>query len=139
MRILCIDFGEKRLGIAISDPLGITAQGIGVLKKQASFKKDLEEIQKIIDRYDEVSQIIVGLPKTLKGEIGIKAKQTLEFVDFLKENIKIPVETWDERMTTVSAQKSLQSAGLNSRKQRKVIDQVAAGLILQNYLDYKKK
>ena len=132
MRIICLDYGQRRIGVAVSDPLGLMAHPVAVIGT------DFSELKKIIDDYEEVSEILVGLPKTLRGEIGPRAQKTLEYVSFLKEKSDIPINTWDERMTTVSAQKTLSDAGLDSRKQRKVIDKVAAAIILQNYLDRKK-
>ncbi|NQU17403.1 MAG: Holliday junction resolvase RuvX [Candidatus Saganbacteria bacterium] len=138
MRILCLDYGEKRIGVAVSDPLGLTAQPVTVLSKQANFEKDLAGLKKIIDQYDQVSEIVIGLPKTMKGEIGPAAKKTIEFIDFLKEKLTIPIITWDERLTTVSASRLLQDAGMNTRKQRKVIDKVAATIILRSYMERRK-
>lgn len=132
MRILCLDYGEKRIGVAVSDPLGFTAQPVGVIGQ------DIEELKKIIEKYGEVSEIVVGLPKTMRGEIGPRAETTLQYVELLKEKFGIPIVTWDERLTTVSAARALHEAGLDSRKQRKIIDKVAATFILQSYLDRKK-
>ncbi|OGC04031.1 Holliday junction DNA helicase RuvA [candidate division WOR-1 bacterium RIFOXYA12_FULL_43_27] len=133
MRILAIDYGEKRVGVAVSDPLGFTAQPVGTIGP------NIEEIKKIIERYEEVSEIVVGLPKTMRGEIGPRAQKTLEFVDLLKKEINIPIVTWDERLTTSDARRTLHEAGLNEKKQRKVIDQLAAVLILEGYLQRKNK
>ncbi len=135
MRILGIDYGTKRIGIAISDPLGITASGIAVLGKGESFDQDIREIKKIIKKYEGVDEIVVGLPKTLAGEIGIAASALLEFVAALKKEFKLAVDTWDERLTTAEAEKMLISAGLSREKRKKVIDQSAAANILQGYLD----
>lgn len=139
MRIMGIDFGEKRIGVAISDPLGITAQGIAVLGKGPSFEADIKEINKLIKKYEGVDEIVIGLPKTLRGEIGTQARKVLEFVDALKNKFKIQISTWDERLTSVEAEKTLISAGLSREKRRKVIDKSAAAYILQSYLDSRKK
>lgn len=139
LRILGIDFGEKRIGVAISDPLGLTAQAVAVIGKGKSFDMDIEELKKIINKYEGVDEIIVGLPKTMRGEIGNQARKVLEFVEALKNNFKLKVDTWDERLTTVSAEKTLISAGLSREKRRKVIDKSAAAYILQGYLDSKRR
>ena len=139
MRILGIDFGEKRIGVAISDPLGLTAQAVAVIGKGESFKQDINELNKIIKKYGGVDEILVGLPKTMAGEIGEQARKVLEFVEALKDAFKIKISTWDERLTTVEAEKTLISAGLSREKRKKVIDKSAAAYILQGYLDSKRK
>ena len=139
MRILGIDYGTKRIGIAISDPLGITASGVAVLGKGENFDQDILEIKKIIKKYEGVDQIVVGLPKTLRGEVGFAASAVLEFVGALKKEFKLAVETWDERLSTAEAEKMLIAAGLSREKRKKVIDQSAAANILQGYLDRKRK
>lgn len=139
MRILGIDFGEKRIGVAISDPLGLTAQAVAVIGKGESFDMDILELKKIIKKYEGVNEIVVGLPKTMAGEIGVQARKVLEFVEALKNNFKININTWDERLTTVEAEKTLISAGLSREKRKKVIDKSAAAYILQSYLDSKRK
>ena len=138
MRIMAIDFGEKRIGIAMSDPLGITAQPVTVLQKADTFEGDIEGISGVIKEYQEVSKIVVGMPKTLKGEVGIAGQKVQEFVGVLKKHINIPVVLWDERLTTAAAEKMLISAGLSRKKRKKVIDKTAAAYILQSYLDSKK-
>ncbi len=132
MRILGIDYGEKRIGVAVSDPLGIIAQGIAVIG-------NIEELAKIIGQYEKIDEIVVGLPKRMSGEIGIQAQKVLEFVERLKVAYPIPVSTWDERLTTAAAERTLISAGLSREKRKKVIDRSAAAYILQSYLDCKKK
>lgn len=138
LRILGLDYGEKRIGVAISDPLGVTAQPVTVIEKKDSFEQDLAEINQIIDRYPSVKEIVVGLPKSMNGEIGIQAQKTLDFVKALESSLKIKITTWDERLTTVEAERMLISAGLSRQKRKKVIDKSAAALILQNYLDSKQ-
>jgi len=144
MRILGIDYGTKRIGIAISDPLGITAQAIAVIgrnnaAKSENFEAEIKEIKRLIRKYEGVEEIVVGLPKTLKGEVGEQAKMVLEFVGALRKEFKLNVVTWDERLTSVEAEKVLISAGLSREKRRQVIDKSAATLILQSYLDHKRK
>ncbi|MFA4844786.1 MAG: Holliday junction resolvase RuvX [Candidatus Margulisiibacteriota bacterium] len=139
MRILGLDYGEKRIGVAVSDPLAIIAQGVAVLGKGETFADDLRELKRIIKKYDGVDEIVVGLPKRMSGEIGIAAEKVLAFVAELKKEFKLNIVTWDERLTTVMAERSLIEAGLSREKRKKVIDQSAAANILQGYLDSKKR
>ncbi|MDD5382753.1 MAG: Holliday junction resolvase RuvX [Candidatus Margulisbacteria bacterium] len=139
MRILGLDCGDKRIGVAVSDPLGLTAQAVAVIGKGDSFEDDVRELNKIIKKYEGVNEIVVGLPKMMSGEIGIQARKVLEFVEFLKNNFNLQVTTWDERLTTVQAERTLISAGLSREKRKKVIDKSAATYILQSYLDSRRK
>ena len=138
LRTLGIDYGEKRIGVAISDPLGITAQGVAVFGKGKTYAEDIKEIKKIIKQYEGIDEIVVGFPKNLKGEIGPSAQKVLEFAEALKKAFKIAILTWDERLTTAQAEKTLRAMGLNSKKRRSVIDKSAAAYILQSYMDCKK-
>jgi putative Holliday junction resolvase len=139
MRILGIDYGSKRIGVAVSDPLGITAQGVAVIGKSESFERDIRELKKIIKKYDGVDEIVVGLPKTMAGEIGPSAKVVLEFIEALKREFKLNITAWDERLTTAEAERALISAGLSREKRKKVIDKSAAAIILQSFLDCKRR
>lgn len=139
MRILGLDYGEKRIGVAISDPLAMIAQGIAVISRGGTLADSLRELKLIINKYDGVKEIVVGLPKRLSGEIGPAAEQVLNFVAELKKELQQKIITWDERLTTVLAERSLIEAGLSRGKRKKVIDQSAAALILQSYLDAKKR
>ncbi|MBI5078472.1 Holliday junction resolvase RuvX [Candidatus Saganbacteria bacterium] len=139
MRILGIDYGDKRIGVAISDPLGIVAQGIAVIGKGESFAHDIREIKRIIKKYDGASEIVVGLPRRLDGTVGPQAEKVFSFIEALKQEFKLNIVAWDERLTTVSAEKVLIQAGLSREKRRKIIDKSAAAAILQNYLDSKRK
>ncbi len=139
MRILGIDYGDKRIGIAISDPLGLTAQGVAVIGKGETFEEDVKELKKIIKKFEGIDEILVGLPKTLSGEIGFQAEKVLKFAENLKTAFKIPINTWDERLTTVQAERTLIEAGLSGKKRRKIVDKSAAAYILQSYLDSKRK
>jgi len=139
MRILGIDFGSKRIGIAVSDPLGMIAQGVAVIGKGPDAESDIREIKRIIKKYGGVEEIVIGLPKTMAGEVGDAAKKVLDFVEALKREFKINITTWDERLTTAEAERNLISAGLSREKRKKVIDKSAAANILQTYLDRKRK
>ena len=139
MRILGIDYGDKRIGVAVSDPLGIIAQGVAVIGKSETFDQDIRELKRIIKKYSGVDEIVVGLPKTMAGEIGPQAEKVLTFVEALKKEFKLNIVTWDERLTTVEAERTLIEAGLSRKKRKKIIDKSAAANILQNYLDRKRK
>jgi putative Holliday junction resolvase len=133
MRIMGLDIGTRTIGIAISDELGITAQGLKTLRRK-SMEEDFKEIAAIIRQF-EIEEIIVGLPKNMDGTLGGQAEKVLKWTEALKDKIKIPVATWDERLSTVGASKILLEADLSRSKRKKVIDKVAAVLILQGYLD----
>lgn len=133
MRILGLDFGEKRIGVAVSDLLGYTAQGISTMRRE-----NIGELQGLIKDY-EVGRIIVGLPRNMDGSIGEQGKKVLDFVEKLKREIDLPIITWDERLTTREAERVLLAADLSRAKRKKVIDKLAAVLILQSYLDSRSR
>ena len=128
-----LDVGTRTIGIAISDELGLTAQGLRTLKRK-SMEDDLREIAAIIGQFG-IDAIVVGLPKNMDGTLGEQAENVLKWVDVLKDQTKLPVATWDERLSTVGANKVLLEADLSRKKRKKVIDKLAAVLILQGYLD----
>lgn len=130
-----LDIGDKTIGVAISDGLGITAQPLTTIERK-NMSADIDSIKKIIDGY-HVEEIIIGLPKNMNGSIGSQAKKTIQFTKRLKRNLGIPVIPWDERLTTVMATKALIEGDLSRKKRKKRIDKIAAQLILQNYLDRK--
>jgi putative Holliday junction resolvase len=133
MRTMGLDVGTHTMGVAISDELGITAQGLKTLKRR-SMEDDLKEITTIIGQF-EIGKIVVGLPKNMDGTLGKQAEFVLKWVQVLMDKTQIPVVTWDERLSTVGASKVLLEADLSRRKRKKVIDKLAAVLILQGYLD----
>jgi len=137
MRILGLDFGSKTIGVAVSDPFGWTAQGVEIIRRdqEEALKKSLTRLEELIKQY-QVTKIVIGFPKNMNGTIGERGEKTLAFVE--KLNSKFPsVETimWDERLTTIAAEKMLISADMSRQKRKKVIDQIAATFILQGYLD----
>jgi putative Holliday junction resolvase len=136
MRILGIDYGGKRIGLAISDPLGFTAQGLPTIERVNAE----DYLQKLADVIKEkgVSRIIVGLPKSMNDTIGKKAEEVLEFVEVLKSHVNLPVVTVDERLTTVRAYKAMSETKMSLRKKQKRIDMISAQFILQSYLDRKE-
>ena len=137
MRTMGLDIGSRTIGVAISDELGITAQGLKTLKRK-SMEEDLREIATIIRQF-EIGRIVLGLPKKMDGTLGTQAEVVLNWMRFLMEKIHVPVDTWDERLSTVGASKILLEADLSRRKRKKVIDKLAAVLILQGYLDQNRK
>lgn len=136
MRILAVDFGLARIGLAISDETELLAQGLRVLKR-VSDQKAADEIAGLAKDRD-VGLIVVGLPKLMSGELGESAEHCLRFADRLRSAIDLPVEMFDERLTTVQAERMLISADVRRSKRRQVVDAVAATVLLQNYLDARR-
>jgi len=132
-----LDIGTHTIGVAISDELGITAQGLKTLRRK-SMEEDFKEIATIIGQF-EIENIVVGLPKNMNGTLGKQAEIVLKWIKILIDKIPVPVVTWDERLSTVEATKVLLEADLSRRKRKKVIDKVAAVLILQGYLDQSRR
>jgi putative Holliday junction resolvase len=133
MRIMGLDIGSHTIGIAISDELGMTAQGLKTIRRR-SMGEDLQEMMVIIDEY-KIEKIVVGLPKNMDGTLGKQAEIVFQWITDVKKKIHLPVVTWDERLSTVGASKILLEADLSRKKRKKVIDKLAAVLILQGYLD----
>ncbi|MGI6422697.1 MAG: Holliday junction resolvase RuvX [Syntrophomonadaceae bacterium] len=133
MRIMGIDVGEKRIGIALSDPLKIVAGGHSVLER-SSLSKDLEHIKQLCS-INEVELIVIGLPRNMNGSIGPKAIEIQEFAQALQEYTGVGIAFVDERLSTVAAERVLLQADMSRSKRKKVIDKLAAVNILQNYLD----
>lgn len=132
-RILAVDWGRARLGLAVSDELGLIAQGLASLPR-AGEARDVEAIGSYI-RNLGVEAIVVGLPKNMDGSLGPSADAARAFARSLHEGLEIPVHLWDERLTTLAAQRTLVGAGVRRRARRAVVDQVAATMILQGFLD----
>lgn len=133
MRILALDVGEKNIGLAISDQLGWTAQALRSLQ-QESMPKTIRAIKDIVQE-NQVSEIVVGMPLNMNGSLGKKAKEVADFLEDLKKEVELPIKVWDERLSSVQAEKVLLKADLSRKKRKKKIDQLAAQLILQSYLD----
>ncbi|MBF0552280.1 MAG: Holliday junction resolvase RuvX [Deltaproteobacteria bacterium] len=132
-RILALDVGTKTIGVAVSDELGIIAQGLTTIRRRDE-QADLAQVAAIVDEY-QVKEVVVGLPFNMDGSIGPSARLVLALVEQLISCLSVPVETWDERWTTVAAERTLIEADVRREKRRKVIDKVAATFILQGYLD----
>lgn len=130
-----IDYGEKTIGIAVSDAFGWTAQGIETIKRKEedNLKESIERIKALVQEYN-VEKIVLGLPKNMNNSLGFRAEKTLKFKEKLEKVLSIPIVLWDERLSTKAAENILLEADL-SRKKRKVIDKMAAVYILQGYLD----
>ncbi|OPX84697.1 MAG: putative Holliday junction resolvase [Pelotomaculum sp. PtaB.Bin104] len=135
MRIMGLDWGEKRVGIALSDPLGWTAQGLAVIDNKGSAKALLNTIKEYAQKYD-VELVVVGFPRNMNGSPGPQAEKIKAFAGRLSGAIGLPIELWDERLTTSAAEKLLIEADLSRARRRQVVDKMAAVLILQGYLDF---
>ncbi|QGU95289.1 Holliday junction resolvase RuvX [Clostridium bovifaecis] len=133
MRILGLDVGDKTIGVAVSDPLGLTAQGITTINRK-NIDADIIELSRICTEYS-VETIICGLPKNMNGTVGEQGEKVLQFCDILKDKINIPIKMWDERLTTAAAQRAMLEANLSRAKRKKIVDKIAATYILQGYLD----
>lgn len=134
-RLLGLDVGDKTIGVAVSDPLGLTAQGVKTIRR-IGIKKDIQEMINIIEEY-KVSKLVVGLPKNMNNTLGPQGEKVIKFIDKLKEKIGVEIIYQDERLTTVSAHRTLIQADVSRKKRKKVVDKVAAVYILQTYLDRK--
>ncbi len=140
MRILGLDYGDKTIGVAISDPFGWTAQGVEIIRKknESEYKKSMERLAELAAQY-EVDTIILGYPKNMDNSEGSRCEKTKVFQERLEQRFPdIPVILWDERMSTVAAERSLLEADLSRKKRKSVIDKMAAVYILQGYLDGRK-
>ncbi len=137
VRILGLDVGEQRIGLAVSDPLGITAQGLGVLHRQDR-DSDLARLLALA-RERQVQEIVVGLPRHMDGRPGKAVPEILALARALGEALGVPVHTWDERLTTSEAERVLLQADVSRRRRRQVVDQLAAVLILQGFLDHRQQ
>lgn len=133
MRILGLDVGDRTIGVAVSDPLGFTAQGVTTIRRK-SLQYDLDELKKICEEYG-VDTIVSGLPKNMNGTVGPQGEKVLGFCESLKEFINLPIEMWDERLTTVAATRAMLEADMSRAKRKKIVDKMAATYILQGYLD----
>jgi putative Holliday junction resolvase len=135
-RVLGIDLGDVRIGIAVSDPLGMTAQGVEVIRRKSE-SEDLKRLGELIRQY-EVQQIVLGFPKNMNGTIGPRGEASQQFAKILEEEFQIPVVLWDERLSTMAAERMLLEANVRRDKRKNVVDKMAAAIILQNYLDSKR-
>ena len=136
MRILGLDFGSKTVGVAVSDGLLLTAQGVETIERKdaSKLRKTCARIEELIAEY-EITEIVLGLPKNMNNTEGERVEKTKAFGEMLERRTGLPVHYWDERLTTVAAEQILMESGVRRENRKAVIDKVAAGLILQGYLD----
>lgn len=136
MRILGLDYGSKTVGAAISDPLGITAQGVETIwrKQENHMRQTLARIEELVSEY-HVEKIVLGYPKNMNNTIGERAQKSLEFKEMLERRTGLEVIMWDERLTTVEANRTLMEASVRRENRKQYLDQLAAVFILQGYLD----
>lgn len=136
MRIMGLDYGSKTVGVAVSDALQITAQGIEIVrrKQENKLRQTLARIEELIVEY-EVEKIVLGFPKNMNDTVGERAERSLQFQEMLERRTGLPVVMWDERLTTVSADKAMMEAGIRRENRKEYVDSIAAALILQGYLD----
>lgn len=136
MRIMGLDYGSKTVGVAVCDPLGLTAQAVETItrKEENKLRRTCQRIEELVREY-EITSIILGYPKNMDDSVGERGKKTREFRELLKRRTGLSVILWDERLTTVEADEILRESGVAKDQRKKVIDKVAAGIILQSYLD----
>ena len=139
MRKMGLDFGSKTVGVAVSDPLLITAQGVEIVRRKSENKlrQTLARIEELIVEY-EVDELVLGYPKNMNDTLGERAEKTQEFKDMLERRTGLSVQLWDERLTTVAADKAMIEAGIRREERKEHVDRIAAVFILQGYLDYLK-
>ena len=137
MRIMGLDYGSKTVGVAVSDALGLTAQGIEIVRRKSENKlrQTLARIEEIAKEYG-VEKIVLGFPKHMNNDIGERAEKSLEFKEMLERRTGLPVVMWDERLTTVEADRTMMEAGIRRENRKEYVDMIAAVFILQGYLDY---
>ncbi len=132
-RIMGLDVGDKTIGVAVSDLMGLTAQGVKTVKRVGK-KKDIEELKTII-KERQVNKIVSGLPKNMNGTLGPQGEKVIKFCELLEQETGIKIEYWDERLSTVAAERTLIQGNVRRENRKSVIDMVAASIILQGYLD----
>ena len=139
MRIMGLDFGSRTVGVAVSDSMLITAQGLEIIrrKEENKLRRTMARIEELIGEY-EVEEIVLGLPKNMDATVGERAELTKEFQEKLERRTGLPVILWDERLTTVAADKVMMESGVRREKRREYVDKIAATLILQGYLDNRR-
>lgn len=136
-RIIGLDFGSKTTGVAVSDPFGWTAQGVEIIrrKEENKLRKTLARIEALVKEY-EATCIVLGLPKNMNNTLGDRAEKSMAFKEMLERRTGLPVVLWDERLTTVAADRTMMEAGIRREHRKEYVDEIAAVFILQNYLDY---
>ncbi len=137
MRIMGLDFGSKTVGVAVSDPTGLIATGVEIVRREREDKlrQTLARIESLIEEYD-VKKIVLGYPKNMNDTLGERVEKTLAFKEMLERRTGLEVELWDERLTTVEADAVMMEVGIRREDRKKYVDKIAAAFILQGYLDY---
>ncbi len=135
-RILALDVGSKTIGLAVSDPLGITAQGLSTIRRK-NRRTDFALLDKVVEQY-KVKQLVVGYPLRMTGATGTQSEKMTAFAEQLRERYKLPVHLWDERLTTAEAQRVLRESEMSTKRRGQVVDQLAAVLILQSFMESRK-
>lgn len=137
MRIIGLDFGSKTTGVAVSDPFGWTAQGLEIIRRkdENKLRRTLARIEELVKEY-QAERIVLGLPKNMNNTLGERAEKSLAFKEQLERRCRIPVVMWDERLTTVAADRTMMEQGIRRENRKQYVDEIAAVFILQNYLDY---
>ena len=140
MRIMGLDYGSKTVGVAVSDALGITAQGVEIIRRKSEkrLRQTLARIDDLIAEY-QVESIVLGFPKHMDNTIGDRAEKSLEFQKILRKRTGLPVVMWDERLTTVEANRIMAETGVRKEDRKKYVDELAAMVILQGYLDFHRE
>ncbi|MCD8396733.1 MAG: Holliday junction resolvase RuvX [Lachnospiraceae bacterium] len=138
-RVIGLDYGSKTVGVAVSDPLGLTAQGIETITRaqENKLRRTLARIEELVRLYN-VAEIVLGYPKNMNNTVGERAEKSLEFGEMLKRRTGLPVVMWDERLTTVAAERTLMESGVRRENRKEYVDMIAAVYILQGYLDFKQ-
>ncbi|MCI8668448.1 MAG: Holliday junction resolvase RuvX [Lachnospiraceae bacterium] len=136
MRVMGLDFGSKTVGVAVSDPLHITAQGLEIIRREQENKlrRTLARIEELVQEY-EIEEIVLGYPKNMNNTVGERGEKTEEFKQMVERRTGLPVVLWDERLTTVAADRTMMEVGIRRENRKKYVDQIAATFILQGYLD----
>ena len=134
MRYMGLDVGDKTIGVAMSDEIGLTANPVTVISRTGSLKREIGEIRRLVEE-NGIGRIVVGMPFMLDGSVGIQAEKVQAFVEYLRRRINVPVVTWDERLTTAEVERVLIASDQSREKRKKVIDKMAAAVILRSYMD----
>ena len=136
IRVMGLDFGSRTVGVAVSDPLGLTAQGIEIIRREQENKlrRTLARIEALVQEY-QITTIVLGFPKNMNNTIGDRAQKSLAFKEMLERRTGLPVVMWDERLTTVAANRTLMESGVRRENRKEYVDMIAAVYILQGYLD----
>ena len=140
MRIMGLDYGSKTVGVAVSDALGLTAQGVEIIRRRSEkrLRQTMARIDELIEEY-QVGSIVLGFPKNMDNTIGDRAEKSLEFQEILKKRTGLPVVMWDERLTTIEANRTMTETRVRREDRKKYVDELAAMFILQGYLDFNRE